>query len=216
MARHQHVPRSASAGPALALALGTAAMIVGTAVVSRRRRHQLERVDAYPDDAPQRARRALQGRAVVGNSVTINRPRRELYAFWRDFSNLPAFMQNVRGVAASPEGHTTWTIGADDRSSATLEAEITEERAGEMLAWRSLPDSEIAAEGRVRFRDAGPGRGTVVEATIAYTPPAGELGRLLAKVFRRDPETQGLRELRRLKMLMETGEIATSDNRKPR
>ena len=58
------------------------------------------------------------------------------------------------------------------------------------------------------FRDAPGGRGTEVEAIIAYKPPAGELGRIIAKLFQHEPEIQGRRELRRFKMLMETGEVA--------
>ena len=67
----------------------------------------------------------------------------------------------------------------------------------------------------MRFRDAPAGRGTEIAATIAYRPPAGELGRLLLKLSRREPDIQVRHELKRLKMLLETGEIATADNRRP-
>ena len=107
----------------------------------------------------------------------------------------------------------------DDRRARRARAsrsstEVTEERDGELIAWRTLRGSDVEAEGRVSFRDAPGGRGTIVEATVAYKPPGGELGRWIARLFGREPDVQGRRELRRFKMLMETGEIATSENRK--
>ena len=205
----------AAAAAGMALALGAATLVLAAALAGNRRRHQLARVRAYPDSAPPRARRAVAGRLVqTGNAVRIDRPRQELYACWRDFANLPRFMENVRAVRALGEGRSEWTIAAPAGSSVTLQTEITEERDGELIAWRALPGSDVEAEGRVAFRDASGGRGTVVEATVAYRPPAGEVGRRIAKLFGREPDVQGRRELRRFKMLMETGEIATSENRR--
>jgi uncharacterized membrane protein len=95
-----------------------------------------------------------------------------------------------------------------------VETRIVEERAGELIAWRSTEASDIDTEGRVTFRDAPAGRGAEIEAIVAYRPPAGELGRWIAKLFQAEPSLQGRRELKRFKMLMETGEIATNRNRK--
>ena len=212
------VPARRGAGaPAtgVALALGTAALILGTALVSTRRQHQLARIRSYPDSAPPHARRAGEGGLVLtGNAVRINKPRQELYAFWRDFANLPRFMENVQAVRALGDGGSEWTIAGPAGTSVTLRTAVTEEREGALIAWQSLPGSEIEAEGRVIFRDAPGGRGTIVEARVAYRPPAGELGRWIAKLFEREPDVQGRRELRRFKMLMETGEIATPENHK--
>jgi uncharacterized membrane protein len=113
------------------------------------------------------------------------------------------------------DGRTSvWTIAAPGGTEVELRTEVVEEREGELIAWRTLPGSDVEARGEVRFRDAPAGRGSVVEATVAYAAPGGEIGRLIAKLFQREPAIQGRRELRRLKMLMETGEIATSANRK--
>jgi hypothetical protein len=74
--------------------------------------------------------------------------------------------------------------------------------------------SQIDTEGRVTFADAPGERGTRVGVRVAYKPPAGELGRAVAKLFMREPEIQARHDLKRFKMLMETGEIATSARRK--
>ncbi|MCX2721007.1 SRPBCC family protein [Roseibium salinum] len=164
------------------------------------------------DSAPGRtARRTRFGDyAVVGRSVTINRPRRELFAFWRDFENLPKFMENVQSVQFTGKKRAVWTISAPFGQTVEVETEIVEERKDELIAWRSVEGSEVETEGRIHFKDAPAGRGTVIEAIIAYKPPAGETGRLIAKLFQKEPNIQGRRELKRLKMLMETGEIATA------
>ncbi|MDP9414460.1 MAG: cyclase, partial [Pseudomonadota bacterium] len=70
--------------------------------------------------------------------------------------------------------------------------------------------ADVRNSGRIDFLDAGPGRGTMVRATISYDPPAGAIGRAVAKVLQREPNVQARRDLRRFKQLMETGEITTS------
>lgn len=165
-----------------------------------------------PDDAPPWSRKGRQARglAIVGRTVTIDRPRDELYRFWRDFSNLPQFMENVRAVESLPDGRSRWTLAAPGGRTVEIVSEMVVDRENEVIAWRSVEESDIETHGSVTFRDAPSGRGTQVEAVIAYKPPAGDLGRLVAKLWQREPAIQSRRELKRLKMLMETGEIAAS------
>lgn len=197
----------------LALGLGALAGAAGLAYL---RQSQTASAHAPADSAPGRtARRRLFGDyAVVGRTVTIARPRAELYAYWRDFANLPRFMENVASVESLPDGHSRWIIAAPAGTTVAVVTRLTEDRPGEMIAWQSVEGSDIDAKGKITFRDAPGDRGTEVEAIIAYKPPAGELGRLIAKLFQREPTMQGRRELKRFKMLMETGEIATSANRR--
>lgn len=192
------------AGLTLAAAAG------GTAWLAQARRRRLKNLPA--DDAPGQARklRQLKDYALVGRTVTIDTPRPELYRFWRDFSNLPRFMENVQSVELLPDGRSRWCLAAPAGQTVELISEIIEERENEHIAWRSVEGSDVESHGSVTFRDAPNGRGTEVEAMIAYKPPAGEIGRLIAKLFQREPAIQSRRELKRLKMLMETGEIATS------
>lgn len=193
-----------------------AGALVGAATYAYWQNRNRNPVDYRPSDsAPGRtARRRRSGDyAVTGRTVTINKPRAELFAFWRDFSNLPKFMQNVHAVEVDG-GATRWTIRGPMERDVHIEARIVDERDGEFIAWRSTENSDIDTEGKVSFRDAPAGRGTQVEAIVAYKPPAGTLGRWVARAFQAEPAMQGRRELKRLKMLMETGEIATNRNRK--
>jgi uncharacterized membrane protein len=157
--------------------------------------------------ALKRARNQEEGRSLVGRTVTIGKPAAELYAFWRKFERFPEFMDNVREIRRIDETRSEWLIEAPMGATVSVKTKIVEEIPGKTIAWVSEPDSQIEHEGRVEFAPAPPGRGTYVRLLLRYTPPAGEIGRLLAKVFQREPNVQARRDLRRFKQLMETGEI---------
>jgi uncharacterized membrane protein len=150
-----------------------------------------------------------RGDSLVGSAVTINRPVRELYAYWRDLTNLASFMDNVVSVTPIDNVHSHWVVKAPGGRTVEWTAAIVEERENELIAWSSGKDADVPNSGCVTFRDAG-ARGAVVTATILYDPPAGAIGKLVAKMFQREPAIQARRDLRRFKQLMETGEIATS------
>jgi uncharacterized membrane protein len=153
---------------------------------------------------------AEQSDALIGYTVCINRPRPELYAFWRNFSNLPRFMENVRAVAVLDPLRSHWTIAAPGDRTVEWTSQITNDLPNERIAWASLEGADVRNSGAVSFRDAPNGRGTFVTVTIAYDPPAGGIGRLVAKLFHREPKIQARQDLRRFKQLMETGEIPTA------
>ena len=164
-------------------------------------------------DAPDHTWRRKTGRyeeGLVGRTVTINKPKEELYRAWRDFTKFPSFMENVDGVQDLGDGRSKWTIKAPLGSSVEVITRITEDRPGEAIGWKSEPDSQIETEGHVQFIDIAPGRGTGVRLTMRYTPPAGLPGRAIAKLLQREPNVQARRDLRRFKMLQETGEVATN------
>ena len=148
-------------------------------------------------------------KTLTGFAVTINRPRQELYGFWRDFENLATFMENIESITTAGDKTSHWAVKAPAGKTVEWDAVLTEDRPDELIAWESAPDADVRNSGRVEFRDGG-ARGTVVTATIAYDPPGGKIGELAAKLFGREPAMQVRRELRRFKMLMETGEIANS------
>ena len=164
-------------------------------------------------DAPDHVFRRKTGQyqeGMVGRTVTIGKPKDEIYRSWRDFTRFPTFMENVEKVEDLGDGRSRWTVKAPLGSSVELITRITEDRPGDAIAWASEPESEIQTEGRVEFLDVAPGRGTGVRLTLKYDPPGGLPGRAVAKLLQREPNVQARRDLRRFKMLMETGEIATN------
>ena len=193
---------------AMGLALGGVAL---GAVLAARRASSEDR--DWGDDAPGFTQRRSFGKYdVVGRTVTIRKPRHELFSFWRDFTNLASFMENLEQIEVKDavSGHAVWTIKAPAGRTVDVETKIVREEEGELIAWRSIEGSDIDTEGRVTFTDAPGERGTRVSLIIAYKPPGGELGRVIAKAFLREPAIQARHDLKRFKMLMETGEIATS------
>lgn len=150
-----------------------------------------------------------QGEAPSAVTVTVARPRTELYEFWRDFKNLPRFMENVVAVDVLDGGRSHWEVKAPAGQTVEWTSRITEDEPGTTIAWASEPDADVPNSGRIDFRDAPGGRGTWVTATIVYDPPAGLIGKVVAKLFQREPAIQARRDLRRFKQLMETGEVAT-------
>ena len=150
-----------------------------------------------------------KGNQLFGRSVTINRPAAELYAYWRDFANLATFMDNIVEITPVDAKTSHWVVKGPGGRSVEWNAVVTEERENEYIAWASEDGTDVPNSGRIEFRDAG-ARGTVVTATILYDPPGGVVGKVIAKLFQREPAIQARRDLRRFKQLMETGEIATS------
>jgi len=151
------------------------------------------------------------GHELVGRTVAINRPREELYDFWRDFRNLARFMENIERVDVLDDRRSHWVVSAPAGRTVEWDSIIEEDVPNEVIAWRSAKDADIRHSGRVEFRPAPGGRGTAVTVTIAYDPPAGGVGKIIARLFQKEPRLQARRDLRRFKQLMETGEIATAE-----
>ena len=192
---------------AVGIGLASIAAAAGSFLLSRSsRRPEIE------TDAPHWTldKAGQGGRSVLGKTLLINRPRQELFAFWKRFENFPRFMENVERVENLGDGRSRWFIKAPAGTEVTLVNRISEIRDGEYISWQSDEESEIANSGKVQFEDAPAGRGTYVSLIIGYDPPGGTLGRLFAKIMQREPEIQARRDLRRFKQLMENGEVATN------
>jgi uncharacterized membrane protein len=144
-------------------------------------------------------------------AVTIYRTADELYGYWRQFEDLPTFMEHLQSVVSLGEDRWHWVTNGPAGRVVEWDAEVTEDQPGRLIAWRSLPGSEVETSGVVRFEAAPGGRGTVVHVTMDYTPPAGLLGAVVAKVFGEDPERQVEEDLRHFKQIMEAGEIPTTE-----
>jgi uncharacterized membrane protein len=162
------------------------------------------------DDAPITAAKDIDSdRALLAESVTINRPAQDLYDFWRSPENLVQVMENIVSIEPLGPDRSRWTVKAPAGKEVSWESLVTQDVPGREITWQSAEDAEIRNSGRIEFRDAGQ-RGTVVRAVIAYDPPGGTVGQLIAKLFQREPRIQTRRDLHRFKQLMEAGEIATS------
>ncbi|QLE48872.1 cyclase [Nostoc sp. C057] len=147
----------------------------------------------------------------VEKTVTINKSAEELYRFWHNFENLPTFMKHLKSVNVYNEKRSHWIANAPLGNSVEWDADILEDRENEFISWASVEGADVDNSGFVRFKKAPGDRGTEVKVVLEYNPPGGALGATVAKLFGEEPEQQIGDELRRFKMLMETGEIATTE-----
>jgi len=143
-------------------------------------------------------------------SIATARTPQECYQFWRDFENLPRFMRGLESVQRLDERRLHWVAKGAASARSEWDCEITEDRPGEALAWRTLSGAQVPNAGSVIFEPAPHGRGTIVRLSIHYSPVGGELSASLIKLLRQDPQSQVREDLRRFKQLLETGEIATT------
>ncbi len=159
-------------------------------------------------------KRALSGsRGVhVRETVAVQRPRSEVYRFWRQLSNLPRFMRHLERVDVIGNTRSHWVAAGPLGRQVEWDAEIINEVEGELLGWRSLPGSEVVSAGSVRFEER-PGNATEISVHLQYEPPAGKVGAWVASLFGEEPSQQIREDLQRLKWYLETGEIVGSASR---
>lgn len=146
----------------------------------------------------------------VEKAVTINAPPEQIYAFWRNFENLPRFMHNLEAVTVHDGMRSHWVAKGPAGSKVDWEAEIINEIPNELIGWRSIDGSKVDNAGSVHFTRVGD-RGTEVKVVLRYDPPAGVLGAAVSRILGEDPAMNVQEDLRRLKMLIETGEVATTE-----
>jgi uncharacterized membrane protein len=143
--------------------------------------------------------------------ITINKSPSELYAFWRNFENLPRIMGNLESVHVVDESTSVWRAKAPVHGMVEWEAEITDDVEDRRIAWRSRGDASVPNSGMVEFRPAPAGRGAIVRVTMEYQPPGGALGLGLAKLLGSSPGQEIEEDLRRFKAVMEAGEMPTTE-----
>jgi uncharacterized membrane protein len=125
-------------------------------------------------------------------------------------------MRHLERVTVTDARRSHWVAKAPAGKTVEWDAEITEDRPNEVIAWRSVEGSEVSNAGRVTFDPAPGGRGTEVRVQLEYEPPLGKLGSKLAMLWREEPGQQVYDDLRHFKQVMETGEIVLSDATKQR
>ena len=135
------------------------------------------------------------------------------YRFWRDLPNLPKFMERIESLEVLASGRSRWRLRVPTGLALSWDADVVEDRVSEVIRWQSVEGSEVLNRGVVRFRPAPGDQGTEISVELEYVPPAGEVGRLASFLSNQALEVQLERDLRRLKQLLEVGEIVLSDAR---
>jgi len=152
-----------------------------------------------------------QGQGIeVRRAITVWAPQDEVYRFWRNFENLPRFMQHLESVRVLDDRRSHWKARAPAGMSVEWDAEIIEDRPNELIAWRAVDRADVPNRGLVRFQPSPQG-GTEVHVELSYEPPGGRLGSIVAKLLGEEPDIQVASDLRRFKQVMELGEVVQSE-----
>jgi uncharacterized membrane protein len=144
-------------------------------------------------------------------TLTIARPAQEIYRFWRPLTELPRIFPHLAEVRPAGGGRSHWRAKGPADTPFEWDAEITQEVENELLEWRSLEGAQVPNRGHLRLCPAPGGQGTEVALGLDYQPPGGAVGAAFARLLRREPAQEVREGLRRLKQLLEAGEIPTVD-----
>jgi uncharacterized membrane protein len=147
-----------------------------------------------------------EGSRIEQSIIIHSRSRGELFHFWRQLDNLPRFMDNLESVTVLDPVRSHWVAKGPLGARVEWDAEIHNEIEDELIAWRSLPGSQVDQAGSVHFSPVS-GGGTDVRVVMRYAAPGGKLGDAVAHILGDDPSRQVAEDLRRLKQVMDSGQV---------
>ncbi len=136
----------------------------------------------------------------------IAKPRLEVYAMWRRLENLPLFMKHLDSVKEVYDNISEWKASIPGKiAPVSWRSVIVRDNPGEMISWRSLPDSMIENSGKIEFKDTDDNLGTMVYTNISYRPPMGLMGNAIGEFFHPKLERIVLEDVYSFKQYAETG-----------
>lgn len=157
----------------------------------------MHRTDVRSAAATVNARKAIK----IERSISIRKPARELYDFWRDFQNLPRVLDHIESVTDLGNGRSHWVARGPGGTRIEWDSEIVNDIPGELIAWKTVGDPDVAHAGSVHFTETP--ANTEVRFVMDYEPPAGRLVDVAAKIMGESPDQKIQSDLKRLKMLFE-------------
>jgi uncharacterized membrane protein len=188
--------------------LPIAGALLGRAVSGRCAVNQMLGRNSALEEPASRFTSVRRGKGLrVDERIVLNRPRSEVYRFWRNLENLPRFMDHLESVTVLDEERSHWVARGPAGTRVEWDAVIHHEIPNELVAWRSLPGSEVDNAGSVHFSPTENGD-TEVRVVLRYDPPAGKAGAAVAWLFGEEPSLQVAEDLRRLKQVVEAIEPA--------
>lgn len=157
-----------------------------------------------PSDQTATAHRAVR----LDDAVTVARPAAFVFGYWRDLTHLPVFMTHLERVEVLGGGRSHWVMRGPNHEQPEWDAEIVQDQPPTGLSWKSLPGADLASSGAVSFRPTASNE-TEVHVSLRFDPPWGRFRSAVAWLLGRSPKSQLHEDLRRLKQLLEAGEIPT-------
>jgi uncharacterized membrane protein len=190
---------------------GTAAAIVGAGLMYRAVTGKCSVYETLGINTAQEHSGAIGVAAKRGrrheSAVVISRPATQLFDYWRQLNHLPRLFDHLISVTETSNGRSHWVARGPLGNTVEWDAEIHNQQPGEMIAWRSIPGSELDTAGSIHFKSVADGSRTAVTLNLKYDPPAGKAGATIASWLGQSVEDELDEGLRRLKQVAEAGEI---------
>lgn len=140
----------------------------------------------------------------IEKCIVVNKPLHEIYSFWRNLENLPRVLPHLISVKPVTDKLSYWTAQPSGTRAMNWAAEIINDIPDRVIAWQSLPDSEVYTAGSVSFRKMPKDQGTEVRICMNYLPPLGKVGHMIATALGHSPELQIEEDLRQFKLMIES------------
>ncbi len=145
------------------------------------------------------------------HEIFINRPRMEVYEYWRRFQNLPVILRHIQSVEPISQQLSQWTIqGPAGLGEISWTAETVKDEPGYLIGWTSVPGSGVETSGKIGFQDGVDG-GTLLQVNLSYRPAAGVVGAAAAKLLTPAFERAIQEDMARLKYALENHTIKNYD-----
>lgn len=143
---------------------------------------------------------------IIETSLEVDKPRNEVYAFWRKLENMPLFMQHLESVTELDRKRSSWELKVPGNMfSVSWEANLIKEDKNKFLSWRSADNAMIENSGSIGFHDLPGKNGTLVNVFISYRPPASAIGSGIARLFNPVFKRMIERDVARFKTYIEKG-----------
>ncbi len=138
-------------------------------------------------------------------SIIVQQPVEDVFAFWSDLQNLPRFMDHIKHVQKLDDIRFHWQAFIPFTNQVIdWDADITEFQPNELIRWQSVADADIFTRGTVRFQRLPNGNGTRVNITICYRPPAGTTGQIASQFLNSIPKDFIKTDMERFRRLIES------------
>lgn len=143
-------------------------------------------------------------------SFIVGAPPKDVYAFWRDFTNLARVSQHIASIESVDDRHSRWVINAPLGLQLSWKTELTVDEVKRRIAWKTTAPADIPHTGQVIFHGVDDGTRTEVAVAVDYRMPLGIVGELLSQLLGGGAKSLIEDEVMRFKAAVE-GAVASVD-----
>jgi uncharacterized membrane protein len=145
------------------------------------------------------ARRRLR----VRTTIHVARPVPEVFTFCKDFENFPRIIGSLRRITDFQDGRSHWEAYSPSGEVVEWDAVITKYVPNAVIGWSSVPSSNVATTGLIRFAASGD-NSTRLTIELTYLPREAGFAEAMHALATRSREAQILGDLARASFYIES------------